>query len=138
MVIAIEDALKKSPPSLPLWLAPIQVRIIPVSDDKHLQFCLGLAGELKRRHIRVDVDDRTDSLGKRIRNAEREWIPYVAICGDKEQGGSPLSVRVRGGEQQQMSVSELADLIGQKTLGMPFRSLPGMLVSKRPVFRGRD
>ena len=138
MFSILEDALKKNPPILPLWLAPTQVRIIPVSDERHLDFCLGVAGELKRRRIRVDVDDRTESMNKRIRAAEREWIPYTVVCGDKEQGGAPLSVRVRGEEQQPMTVSGLADSIKQQTLEMPFRSLPGMLVSKRPVFRGRD
>ena len=138
MVIAIEDALKKDPPTLPLWLSPTQVRIIPVSEEKHVDFCVGVARELKQRRIRVDVDERNEKMGWRIRAAEREWIPYIVVCGDKEQEGALLSVRVRGGEQVQMSVSELADLIHSQTSEMPFRSLPGILVSKRPVFRGRD
>ena len=138
MIIAIEDALKKSPPTLPLWLSPTQVRIIPVSETKHLDFSIQTANGLKQNKIRVDVDDRNTSLGWRIRAAEREWIPYIVICGDKEKDGAPLSVRVRGGNQLQISVSELANLISRQTAEMPFRSLPGMLVSKRPVFRGRD
>ena len=134
----LEDALKKNPPTLPLWLSPTQVRIIPVSEEKHVDFCIGVARELKQHHIRVDVDERNESLSWRIRAAEREWIPYIVVCGDKEQKGAPLSVRVRGGKQLQTSVSELAQLINRQTSGMPFRSLPGILVSKRPVFRGRD
>jgi threonyl-tRNA synthetase len=138
MVIAVEDALKKDPPTLPLWLSPTQVRIIPVSEEKHVDFCVGVARELKQRRIRVDVDERSEKMGWRIRAAEREWIPYIVVCGDKEQEGAPLSVRVRGGKQIQTNVSDLADLIHRQTSEMPFRSLPGMLVSKRPVFRGRD
>ena len=134
----LEDALKKDPPILPLWLAPTQVRIIPISDEKHLDFCLNVASEIKQRRIRVDIDERTESLGWRIRAAEREWIPYIVICGDKEQKGAPLSIRVRGEKQRQMSVSELADLINRQTSEMPFRSLPRMLVSKRPIFRGKN
>ncbi len=138
MIIILEDALKKNPPVLPLWLSPTQVRVIPVSEERHLDFCLNIASELKQRRVRIDVDERNESLSWRIRAAEREWIPYVVVCGDKEQGGALLSVRIRGEEQQQMSISGLADLINQQTLEMPFRSLPGMLVSKKPVFRGRD
>lgn len=138
MIITIEDALKKNPPVLPLWLSPTQVRIIPVSDEKHLDFCLNVARQLKQGRVRVDVDERNESLSWRIRAAEREWIPYVVVCGDKEQEGAPLSVRIRGEKQRQMNVSELADLVNQQTSEMPFRSLPGMLVSRKPVFRGRD
>ncbi|MEI7750392.1 MAG: His/Gly/Thr/Pro-type tRNA ligase C-terminal domain-containing protein [Candidatus Moraniibacteriota bacterium] len=138
MLIILEDALKKDPPVLPLWLAPTQIRIIPVSEERHLDFGLDVARELKRHDIRVDVDDRNESLGWRIRAAEREWVPYVAVCGDKEQAGGPLSVRIRGAAQQRMSISELAALIKGQTEEMPFSFLPGILVSKRPVFRGRD
>ncbi len=138
MVIAIEDALKKNPPTLPLWLSPTQVRIIPVSEKKHVDFCVGVAQELKQHHIRVDVDERNESLSWRIRAAEREWIPYIVVCGDKEQEGTLLSVRVRGGKQLRTSVTELTKLINDQTCGMPFRSLPGILVSRKPVFRGRD
>ncbi len=74
----------------------------------------------------------------RIRGAEREWVPYVIVCGDKEQAGAPLSVRIRGAKQEQMSVAELASLISRQTVQMPFSYLSSMLVSKRPVFRGRD
>jgi threonyl-tRNA synthetase len=138
MLIILEDALKKDPPVLPLWLAPTQVRIIPVSEEKHLDYCLKVAEELKGQRIRVDVDDRNESMGWRIRGAEREWVPYVVVCGDKEQAGGPLSVRIRGAKQQQMSVAELALLIQGQTTQMPFSHLSGMRVSKRPVFRGRD
>jgi len=134
----LEDALKKNPPTLPLWLSPTQVRIIPVSEEKHISFCINLAQELKQCKIRVDVDDRKEKVGWRIRAAEREWIPYIIVCGDKEQTGASLPVRIRGKNQIQMSLSELVQLINRQTFGMPFRSLPGVLVSKRPIFKGRD
>jgi threonyl-tRNA synthetase len=77
-------------------------------------------------------------LGKRIRYSEREWVPYVIVCGDKELGNSCFPIRVRGEDQKEMSLSVLTELIKEKTKGMPFRSLQGLLLSKRPVFRGRD
>ena len=127
------------PPVLPLWLAPTQIRIIPVSEERHLDYCLKVAEELKRNRIRVDIDERNNPLSWRIRAAAREWVPYIVVCGDKEQEeGAPLSVRVRGATQQKMGISELVSLVNQQTANMPFLSLPGMLVSKRPVFRGRD
>jgi threonyl-tRNA synthetase len=138
MIIILEDALKKEVPILPLWISPIQVRIIPVSEEKHLNFCLEIAETLKKQKIRVDIDDRKESLGKRIRYSEREWVPYVIVCGDKELENSCFPIRVRGEDQKEMSLSVLAELIKEKTKGMPFRSLQGLLLSKRPVFRGRD
>lgn len=137
MFSILEDAMKKSSPALPLWLAPTQVRIIPVSDKSHLDFCVQLSDELKQHRIRVDVDDRNESLGWRIRAAEREWVPYIVACGDKEIEGAPLSVRIRGGDQQKMTAADLAKIILQQTSEMPFKSLPRVLISKRPVFRGR-
>ena len=134
----LEEALKKETPTLPLWLSPTQVRIIPVSEEKHLNFCLEIAEKLKKQKIRVDIDDRKESLGKRIRYSEREWIPYVVVCGDKELGSSCFPIRVRGEEQKEMLLSVLAELIKEKTKGMPFRSSQGLLLSKKPVFRGRD
>ncbi len=138
MIIAVDDALKKESPTLPLWLSPTQVRIIPVSQEKHLDFSLNVAEQLKSNQIRVDVDDRSESLNWRIRAAEREWVPYTVVCGDKEISDNYLAVRVRGENQRHMIVAELKELIRQQTQHMPFRPLPGMLVSKRPVFKGRD
>jgi threonyl-tRNA synthetase len=133
----LEDALKKKVPVLPLWLAPIQVRLIPLVAERHLEYCQDLARMFQAEKIRVDIDDRPDTLSWRIRAAEREWVPYTIVCGDKEQAdGSVLPVRIRGNGQKPHSFPEIADLIKGQTKGMPFRFLPGTLVSKRPVFRG--
>ncbi|MFH1183227.1 MAG: threonine--tRNA ligase [Candidatus Moraniibacteriota bacterium] len=133
----LEDALKKTPPILPLWLSPIQVRILPVS-EKYLDFCLKLAEEIRGNKVRIDIDDRTETLNWRIRAAEREWIPYLVICGDKEVKEGKLSVRIRSEGQRNMEVQELIRIIKEKTQNMPFKFFPGLLVSKRPIFRGRD
>ena len=73
-------------PSLPLWLSPIQVRIIPVA-ERHHAFCESL---LARIPYRVDFDDRDMSVGKKIRESGRAWIPYTLVVGDREADGGEL------------------------------------------------
>jgi len=89
--------------AFPFWLAPVQIRIIPVGED-HRE----AAGDLKERlgDYRVEVDERDDTVGKRIRDAEVEKIPYVIVYGDKESDES-LAVRKRGGEQSTLSLEGL-------------------------------
>jgi threonyl-tRNA synthetase len=80
---------------LPVWLAPIQARILPVAED-HAVAAAGVADALRERGVRIDVDRREDTLGKRIRDAELEKVPYVIVVGDKEVEGNTLSLRIRG------------------------------------------
>ena len=117
----------------PVWLAPIQMRLVPVS-DAHVEGALALAEQIP---YRVDVDDRDAKLGKKIRDAEREWIPYVLVVGDKELSGGDLSVRPRIGEQKEMSLAALLEMLDAETAGKPRRpaNLPPLL-SKRPIFVG--
>src|SRR5918999_4525840 len=89
--------------AFPLWLAPVQVRVIPVGEG-HRGAAHALAETLAE--FRVEVDDSDDTVGKRIRNAEVEKIPYVVVWGDKESEGS-IAVRERGGEQSTRSLDEL-------------------------------
>jgi threonyl-tRNA synthetase len=91
--------------AFPFWLAPVQVRVIPVGED-HRGAAGDVAGELRAAGYRVDVDDRDETVGKRIRDAELEKIPKVIVYGDRESAES-LSVRDRGGEQYQASLVEL-------------------------------
>jgi threonyl-tRNA synthetase len=100
--------------AFPFWLAPVQIRIIPVGDD-HRE----AARRLKENGLgeyRVEIDERDETVGKRIRDAELEKIPYVIVYGDKESEES-LAVRKRGGEQSTLSldglraeISEVANL----------------------------
>ena len=99
--------------AFPLWLAPVQIRIIPVGED-HREAGRRLKEELGG--YRVEVDERDETVGKRIRDAELEKIPYVVVYGDKESDES-LAVRKRGGEQSTLSldglraeISEVANL----------------------------
>lgn len=138
MFSILEDALRKNPPMLPLWLAPVQVRVVPVSERRHLDFCLRVAEQLRAAQIRVDVDDRSNSLPSCVRAAEREWIPFIVVCGDQEVASNCLSIRVRGAGQEKIESTSLIERIKSGTHNMPFRQLPDLLLSKRPVFRGRD
>ena len=89
--------------AFPFWLAPVQIRIIPVGEDHREP-----ARALKERlgGYRVEVDERDDTVGKRIRDAEVEKIPYVIVYGDKESDES-LAVRKRGGDQSTLSLDGL-------------------------------
>jgi threonyl-tRNA synthetase len=89
--------------AFPFWLAPVQIRIIPVGAD-HREAVAGLAEKLS--DFRVEVDERDETVGKRIRDAEVEKIPYVIVYGDRESEES-LAVRERGGEQSSLSLDEL-------------------------------
>jgi len=124
---------EKEVPNFPLWLAPIQVRVIPVS-DKHHDFCESL---LERIPFRVDFDDRDMSVGKKIRESGRHWVPYTLVVGDREVGGDELTVRIHGGEQIQISLDKLVERIADETAGRPYRPLnvPARL-SERPIFVG--
>ncbi len=123
-IYAIFDtALRKEKPVLPLWLSPVQVRVIPVS-DKHVEYAIKVARELDRYGIRVEVDDRDETVAKKIRDAERLWVPYVVVIGDKEIESGKLSVRVReSGEQKEMQVDELILEIEEKVRDYPRRPL---------------
>ena len=130
----LEEALKLPHPVLPLWVSPVQLRIIPVNNDAHLEYCkkLRIAG------IRYDIDDRNESLGRKLVRARAEWIPYVAVVGEKEIQGGKLSVSIRkNGSKKEIGKAELEKEIKHQIRGLPFRpiNLP-KLISKRPVFYG--
>ncbi|MEX2465126.1 MAG: threonine--tRNA ligase [Gaiellaceae bacterium] len=92
---------------LPLFLAPEQVRVLPVGEE-HRVDAASLADELRAAGFRAAVDERPETLGKRIRDAEMEKVPYVLVWGDKETRDS-VAVRRRGGEQSSLSVDALLD-----------------------------
>jgi threonyl-tRNA synthetase len=117
----------------PLWLAPTQVRLVPVSENFH-EYCGKLVSTIP---FRVDLDDRDLTVGRKIREAEREWVPYVAVVGEKEMAEETLSVRTRDGSQQTMKAAELSALIAGATAGKPYKPLNvPVRLSLRPVFVG--
>jgi threonyl-tRNA synthetase len=93
--------------AFPFWLAPVQVRLIPVGED-HRSVVADLRLRLADAGFRVDVDERDETLGKRIRDAEVEKIPYTVVYGDRESDES-LAVRERGGGQFTASLAELLE-----------------------------
>jgi threonyl-tRNA synthetase len=93
--------------AFPFWLAPVQVRLVPVGEG-HREAVHELEARLEDAGFRVDVDERDDTLGKRIRDAELEKIPYTIVYGDRESHDS-LAVRERGGEQSTTSLPELLE-----------------------------
>ncbi len=121
---------------LPLWLSPIQVRVIPVSEDV-IDYALYVAGKLEGAKIRVDVDDTADRLNKKIRKAEKEWIPYIVVVGEREKEQGTITVRRRKGGQLEMQLEDLIKEVRHKTEGFPYKPRPlPLLLSKRPKFRG--
>lgn len=116
--------MKEKAPMLPVWLSPTQIRVLPIA-ERHLEFATSLTRELREGNIRVDLDDRSETVGKKIRNAGGEWVPFVIVVGDRELEGSELTVNVReNGKKVSMGVKELIDTIKLETKGMPFRPLP--------------
>lgn len=134
---AMDQQEKKINPILPLWLSPTQVRLCPVNDT-FTEHCVKIAEQLIKSGIRADIDDRSETIGKKIRNAEVDWVPYIIVYGEKEKASSKLAVRERvSGQVKQLSIDDLVKEVRKQTLGYPFRkSTLNMLISKRPVFVG--
>ena len=84
--------------AFPLWLAPVQVRLIPVADAFN-DYMDGIAKKLRKEGVRVEVDTSSDRFGKKIRNASKEKIPVVLIAGGEDEAADAVSFRLRGGEQ---------------------------------------
>ncbi len=123
-------------PMIPTWLAPVQVRFIPYSREQ-LDYVLKLAEELNALGFRADVDDREESVAKRVRDAEVKWIPYIVVVGPKEVEKGVLSVRVRKSRTVlQMTFNELKSELESEVKGYPRLSLSiPVLLSRRPGYR---
>jgi threonyl-tRNA synthetase len=120
-------------PFLPLWLMNTQIRLIPVNTN-FISKCTEISNYLKENRIRVDIDDRDESLSKRIREAEMEWIHYIAIIGEKERSGNVVSIRDRLDKTNyELTNEEIKEKIGSKVKDKPFMplNLPELL-SLRP------
>ncbi len=84
--------------AFPTWLAPVQVVLAPVSGEKHGAGAEAMAAKWQEAGIRVEVDGANETVGKKVRNAAAQKVPYIVVVGDREIAGEPLSVRVRGNE----------------------------------------
>jgi len=120
-------------PNFPYWLSPVQVRFIPVA-DRHLQHCFNLASQLQAR---VEIDDRSDTVPRKVREAEVNWVPFIVVIGDREIENDVLSLRERGFPQQkEMKINELQKQLAQLQGDKPFEPLGWpKQVSRQPRFR---
>ncbi len=135
---AYREQMGGKAPMLPVWLSPTQVRLIPLS-DKFLDKVEEFAQQIAAQNIRVDIDDSSSTLQKKIREAEQEWVPYIIVVGEKEIESGTLSVRIRElkGQQEALTTEQLIAKVSEKIAGKPFKQLPlPVYLSKRPQFHG--
>ena len=130
---AAKDSKEGRKPHFPLWLAPTQVRIIPLKPE-FFEYCEKLADSIDNKNIRVDIDDRNESIGKRIRDAETEWIRYSLVIGEKEISSKNLNVRDReSGAVKEISMDDFVLEIQKQVEGKPSSPLNSARhVSERP------
>lgn len=91
----------------PVWLAPVQVKILPVS-DKYMDYAQEIANKLKAHHIRLEIDKRDEKLGYKIREARLDKVPYMIILGEKELANGSVSVRQRDAADDKQDMGEMA------------------------------
>jgi threonyl-tRNA synthetase len=100
--------------AFPLWLSPIQVAVIPVG-EKYFEHGKNICDKLKEKNIRVELNDKNETLGKKIREAETQKIPYMLIIGEKEIAGDSVSVRDRGkGDVGQMNIGKFIEKVSKE------------------------
>ena len=98
----------------PVWLAPVQAKVLPIA-DRHNEYAQRVARELRAHGVRTGLDDRAESVGRKIREAELAKVPYMLVVGDKELEGAGVSVRRHGeGDLGLMPLGEVAERIGRE------------------------
>jgi len=134
---AYKKQMKGGVPSLPLWLSPTQVRLIPVSDE-YLDYTEKLADQIEAEKIRVDIDDRELTVQRRVYEAEHEWVNYIVVVGGREKASGVLKVRDRVNRRiVELTVQELIEEVRSKVKDKPFKPLPlPRRLSARPRFFG--
>ncbi len=136
----LENTAAQEVPSFPTWLAPTQVRLVPVA-ERHVCFAEEIGARLTAACIRADVDDRDESVNKKVREAGMDWVPYVAVIGDQEAETGRLMVTIRKLSERKkpyketMTENELIQAVNLETAGKPFRPLyTPKLLSRKPRF----
>ncbi|MBQ5390232.1 MAG: threonine--tRNA ligase, partial [Clostridia bacterium] len=111
--------LEKYAGALPLWMAPTQIRILPIT-DAHMDYSTALKAKLEALGMRVELDGRNETIGYKIRDARMQRVPYMLIIGDNEVANNSVSVRNRKQETTDMSVADFinkaADEIARRDL----------------------
>jgi threonyl-tRNA synthetase len=141
-----KEAIKMSKgqkPMLPVWLSPTQIRFIPVGSD-FVKTCEKFIEDFNKKspyvHVRADIDDREESVSRKIRDAEQEWVPMIVVVGEKEGKSKTFTPRFRdktiGKENHPYTLDELYNLISQITSSYPQQRIPlSVYLSKRPKFK---
>jgi threonyl-tRNA synthetase len=101
--------------AFPTWLAPVQVKVLPIS-DKFNDYAEKVKAELEDKNIRVEIDSRAEKIGYKIREAQLEKVPYMFVVGEKEEADNTVSVRERQkGDIGSMNIEEIENVILNKT-----------------------
>jgi threonyl-tRNA synthetase len=130
-----DSAMRMKNPFLPVWISPTQIRLCPIN-DKLVKYSEKIADELEKNNIRVDIDNRTESIQKKVRDSETDWVPFIVVIGEREKKSGKLAVRYRKtGKVDNISINNLIKRVKERTKDFPFKklSLPRLL-SKRPSF----
>lgn len=99
--------------AFPLWLSPVQVKVLPVS-EKHNEYARSILKQLKEGGLRVEIDDANESLGKKIRNAKTEKVPYIFVVGEKEESTGTVSVETRQGSEGAQLIDAMVSRLKQE------------------------
>ena len=100
--------------AFPVWLSPVQVKVLPITDNQ-FTYAQKIAGELMEQGIRVEVDERNEKLGAKIRDAQMEKVPYMIVVGGKEEEAGKVAVRLRSGEDLgQVTLDEFEKRVKEK------------------------
>ena len=101
--------------AFPIWLSPVQVKILPVSSEKHLDYAKKVHSLLLKNKIRAEIDSDNETIGKKIREAEKQKIPYMLVVGNKEFENNSVAVRARGsGNIEDMEIEKFVEKIGKE------------------------
>ncbi len=131
----VKQVAAGQPALLPYWLAPEQIRLLPVS-EQHLDWSRSLCAQLSAAGIRAGMDDRPEKVGRKVRDAQADWVPYQIVIGDREQQGGLLPLMQRRSQSEQAcSLDDLHRILRSEQGGNPWRPLyfPAEL-GLRPVF----
>jgi len=98
--------------AFPLWLAPVQAMVIPIA-DRHIEYATVVEKELRQAGFRVEVDERSERMQAKIRDAQLQKVPYMLVVGDREAEAHAAAVRLRNGED--LKALQIADIVARMT-----------------------
>ena len=103
----------------PLWLSPVQVKILPIS-DKFIGYAKDVESSLKQEGLRCEIDSRAEKIGYKIREAREDRVPYILVVGEKEAGNGNVAVRKRDeGDLGSMALSDFLSLLKKEGISIP-------------------